>query len=323
MVPTLALTSTAGASPQLVSVAGDATVYAGMWIHFQRASDSGFTTGLVNYYAMMDGASWDAGSETYPSQAPFGLADFVQPTGTYFERVRFETSPGDSTTNNVGPWSNTITDTIVASTATLSPTTGVNKSQYLNISNGNKSWIHNAAVSAPCLDRATIAAQSTKWHAEFKYDGSGASGTWYCGVTDSGSVTDFSTFNSTRPGQTSVPGLTCGFASAATALTIFFNNTSSSPALPGGTVPVVGDAVVLEGDKSINQVKVYYYRQATGISTLMATVTLTGVYIPVAWFVFGGGAVGTGTQATSDSGTFNAGASTFLMALTSGYSIYG
>lgn len=321
MIPTLALTSSAGAVPQLVSVTGDATVYAGMWIHFQRASDSGFTTSVVNYYAMMDGASWDAGSETYPSQAPFGLADFVQPTGTYFERVRFETSPGDSTTNSVGPWSNSITDTIIASTAVLASTNGVNKSQYLNISNGNKSWIHNANVGVICLVRATIAAQSVKWHAEFKYDGIAATGTWSCGVTDSGSVTSFVGF--VQPGSSSVPGLTCSMNSAGTQLVVYSNGSSSSPSLPGGTIPVVGDAVVLEGDKSANQVKVYYYRQATGISTLMATVTLTGVYIPAAWFVCGGGATGTGTLATSDSGTFNAGASTFLMALTSGYSIYG
>jgi hypothetical protein len=210
------------------------------------------------------------------------------------------------------------------SVAVLNSSTGINKSQYLNVATPFHQWIHNANVGILCAARSTLPATNSKWHAEFRIDGFNASGKWQCGICDSGSVTSFATSNGNPPGLSSVPGLTVSVNLGSTSLLIYRAATQTNSV----TIPAlaVNDIIILEGDTSTKVIKFYVY-DASAVAmansgAAVATVTLASPYIPAAWYLFGGGQRGSGLVGNSDAGTANLGGSSFVMTPTSGYDFF-
>jgi hypothetical protein len=297
-----------------------------MWVHQQFATNSGFTTGVVDYYTQVEGSDWEATSATIGGAASVGIAGasqtFAQPSGTYYQRARFETVPGDPTNNVVSPWSTTQTDTITSSAAAWTPS-GTAVSPYLNITNGNLSFVTNNSIGAMCCTLASIHSQNASWQAELSFDGFGASGFWCAGITD-GSL-NFSSpgyqsgSSSVFPGNTA-SGITFQANAGSTNVAALVNSSSQNITLPHAAG--VGDRLILKVDQAGKNIYVYHYSaSANSVSSLLSTITLTTA--PSSWYLFGGGYRGTATVATSDSGTLICNSASFKRPLDSGYSIYG
>lgn len=237
--------------------------------------------------------------------------------------VRVTSSGSASTAVTANVTVGTFTAAYIVTTAgvsKLSSTTGIDKSTYLNVATPFYQFIHNASVGALCGVRPTAPASVGKFHVEWVINH--VRNTLWVGVCDSGSITSFATFNGSIPGSSSVPGMSIRVTPGVPAgVDATFNGSTVTWSLPGNWA--VGDAVILEVNETTNVVDVYFYRTATGTSTKIGTATLSGVYIPAAWYSFGAGGQGDGTTGNSDCATYNPGNSTFLMTPSATYAAYG
>lgn len=306
--PTLALHTAAGATPASWDASVDSTVSPGMYLHQQIAADSGFTTSLADYYTQIQGSDWEAGSATIGN----ALNPVVQPTGTYYTRVRIETTPGDSTNNTTSPWSNVVTDTITVATTTWS-TTSTDKSQYLTLSNGNLTEAMNNAVGAPCGVRGTATPpSSSKRYFEVTSNGHGTgSNTIGLGITDSATALGPSTFPT--PGNGS-PGVSWQIKAGGVATNLYANGahvTGSSLT----TALADGDLLGILSDDSANTVTLYH-KPGAGAWYTVQTVTMTS-QIPASRRPYICG------FSTGDQNTTNFGQSAFSRTLGTGELMWG
>lgn len=315
----------------LVSAAGEVPVvdiqtraeYQGYLLRIQRASTG--TGGAGDYTT----PSLNITHEITPSEiaalkitnADLAADGYTNPSGLWWQRYRIERGDGAV----VSSWSNEVNGNVTSSINKFTTTNGVDKSQYQNV-NGTTflSLIANNDVGSELLCRATTSMGPTKTHWELTIDGFFTSDVGvYGGICDSGSVTNFSTFGA-LPGLSSRPGCGTRATNGSTNLTIYSGGSTTSVAL--GIAIAAGDKIIYETDRTTNQVKIYYWDASAGglinSGNPITTITLSGAYIPAAYYAFAGGRRGTSagpTTANSDSCTANFGASSFSMTPTSGY----
>lgn len=304
--PTLTLQTASGASPASWNVAGDSTFQPGMYVHQQFASDSGFTTGVTDYLTQIQGSDWEANSSTIGN----GLVTYVQPTGTYFQRARFETAPSDSTNNAVSPWSNTQTDTITTSSAVLNSS---DKNNSVTLVTSYQA--HASDQNADCQVRATIAQANQKGHFEVVINALGtlSNGNISAGITDKSIAlaTSYPNF-----GQGTNPGASLYVLHGSTSATYFINGSTNGTTLPA--VPAVGDAIIVEYDFTAHTITFKYYQASNSTTTVLCggPLTMTSVIPSTPYAVCGG-------FSAADTWTFNPGHTAFLSTPSSGYTYYG
>lgn len=304
--PTLALHTASGASPATWDIGGDSTFQPGMFVHQQFATNSGFTTGVVDYFTQVEGSDWEAGSDTIGN----GLVSFVQPTGTYYQRVRFETAPGDSTNNVVSPWSNTQTDTITTSSAQLSAT---DKSPYVAVDTSYKAHISASGLNAWGDIRATIAQANQKGHFELTINHIFAN--IMLGITDA-ALNIASAFPA--PGDSGNTGASLQVSLGSTAANISYNNASHAVTLSSN--PADGDTIAIDHDFTAHTLHFRYHHLA-GTTDDLGTITMTSL-IPSTPYAIAGGRNGDGAS-SYDQWTFNPGNAAFVVTPDTGFTYYG
>jgi hypothetical protein len=265
-----------------------------MFVHQQFATDSGFTTGLVDYYTEIQGNDWEATSATIGGGASVGISGaaqtFVQPTGTYYTRCRFETNPGDTSNNSVSGWSNTITDTITTTTTVWTTTTGTNKNTNISVS-GSPALVclgTSGFGGAPCGVRAT-AAVTGKRHFEVTITNLAGSEAAYIGIEDGTSTL----------GPAVYPNPPTNFTGYRTDGAVYKNGSVVS----GATAAATNDVVEIEFDTSAATLTVWL----NGVSQAAVTGLLASNYY----------AFNSTCQASTL--TANFGQNTFIKTPTSGY----
>lgn len=228
---------------------------------------------------------------------PVGYAD---PTGVYFQQYRIENE-----IDQVSPWVE-IDGEVVVSVAVLSNTNGDNKSQFITIS-GTPPLIMNcdADVNAACSAR-TVTPTSGKWHFEVEIDAYNGSGGIIAGIADAAVVLGAVAFP--KPGEGGNAG--CSIRVGPSNSIVYRNGGEATTGV--GFDP--GDFIVFEGDTDTDVVDIW--KHSGGSNTLVASITLTSL-IPTTWTAFVGGFY------SGDDATINFGATAFVKAPTTGYSIYG
>lgn len=323
--PVLSRFSSAGAAP-LVLTFDNADYSVGLYGQLQIDNNSDFSSPEQNVVFFIDGSDFALNDETI---------SMVTPSGTYYARLRMlrDNEAGATTvTDELGntfnadasAWSNTVTDTISSSVNVLPSADGVNRSQYMSTSGTPVlSYILEADVGSFIAARGLTAQVPQKGHSELTVDGwfSGSDGGVYAGVCDVGTVTTFATFGQ-QPGVSSVPGCSAKLGKNATTLDVSANGSTTTYAL--GVNAAVGDKIIIECDKVANTVAFYVWDASAGAlvngGAPLVTVTLTGVYIPTAFYHCVAGRRGSNVAGVSDAGTVNYGASAFSMTPSTGYS---
>jgi hypothetical protein len=239
--------------------------------------------------------------------------------GSWWQRYTWTRDDGSSGA------SSELSGTITASVAVWSSTTGVNKTQYLTVNSPFLAPFMNNDLGAPMGLRADRAASNSKYHFEHTIQGfstGDAQSKIHLGICNSSTAFGPGVLTP-GIGQSSIPGCRVVIARTATQGDFYANGSNNTVSFPGGTVPVVGDMIIIEGDKAANQVK-YYYKRVAGSPTLMRTETMTGVYIPDDHYAYGAGQYGdpAPTSTNADQWSTNFGASAFVMTPTSGWSYY-
>lgn len=302
---TLAQTSVAGSSPFNWSISiPDATIYAGQFWRVQVATDSGFTAITQNFTQIIVPGDFVSGPT-------FG--SFITPSGLFYLRMRVEQDEG--VTPATSDWSNTLSDTIVASSATLVTTNGVNKSSFVTVTGtpaltftANNGSIGSAGNT---MVRTLTEAANSKFHYEVTVNS--IASVISCGIVDLATAVGGAGTSTIYPGNGALPGCTVRFGTASA--TPYRNGGAGSANASAGLQ--VGDVIVVEGDKATNTVN-FYRRRAGVTSPALFTLTLTS-NIPSVWHAF----VGVSNANLTDSGTVNFGATAFASTPTSGYGIYG
>lgn len=307
--PTLARTSTAGASPLTMSATFDATAEAGDFIHLQVDNNSDFSSPEQDLTQIIDGSSWTAGDMT--------LTGFITPTSNvqYWARCRVERDDG-----SFSAWSNVITDTILSSTAALVQTTGVDKSQYVTMDSAFQAHITAGnSTNAANNVRATIPQQNNLGHFEVKIDVIDAiaspNGSIACGLADSGSVTAFGASAFPEPGTTGKPGLEVLTKWNSSTATVKVNAGTSGKAIKNAAAasvnPGAGDIIGVDYNMTTHVVHLRYFfadsanAGANAFDNDWGTFTLTGANIPATPYAF------LGLWLNGDKATINFGASAF------------
>lgn len=296
----------------------------GFIIQFQRTSTG---TGAAGDYTATDmdvehritASEWEAGAITLSALGDDGYEN--PPGGEYWMRARIKIEGELS----VSGWTDEIHDTITASTAALTSITGVDKSQYLTITGAaNLSATVNANVNSRCGCRADKPAQGNSFHMEMVIDSLLTSVAF--GIIDDWNGTDPAGTGSNLQTATVIPGAASGANGFAVTLTagnanasFARNGASNGIAIPGGA-PVVGDGLIIEGDKTTKVINVWFWRAATSTATLLQTFTLTSK-IPSVWNAYQAG--WRKTASGVDGFTVNYGASPFLKTATAGVDHYG
>jgi hypothetical protein len=206
---------------------------------------------------------------------------------------------------------------------TLATTDGVDRCTFITGTTSPRlDFLVETNAGGPCMVRG-LTEITGKVHAEMRIDGwySGADDGVYFGVVDSGSVTSLSGTLSTFPGNSTIPGCAVRLAEGGTAIGVSVNGSTGTTHNLGVTA-AVGDYIILEIDPTAATVAVYYWDTSAGAlvnsGSALTTKTLT-TSLPADWYIAAGGRRGTGTVATSDSGTCNFGASAFVMTPNSGF----
>jgi hypothetical protein len=194
------------------------------------------------------------------------------------------------------PFSNTISDTITASVATFSPTTGPDKYSGITLTNANLSGYANGNYGS-CAVSATTPAINTKFWIEWKpdssYTGTGG-GLTRCGFYD-GSL-DLSNQVAVLPGSSSTApnGITLTAIIGGTSVAYARNGIaggSNNWALPGGVTWAAGDWLHPEVDQSTNTVVVKFWDASASTGYTLGTLALTSK-IPSQWVFFSIGGKG-------------------------------
>lgn len=319
-------TNASGTAPE-VDLTFGSDIFPGFYLRIQR-SPNGAKDGSDNYTTqtlnIVHSVTETERQALAIPNANLTADGYASPAGAYWQRYRWEREDGAT-----GPWTE-VTGTVTVSVNKY-PTgaSGVDRSQYQNVQSNQFSLIANNAVNADLMVRG-ITAMAGKTHFEVTIDGfySAAAGAVLAGVCDSGAVTSFATFGN-RPGASSRPGCQARVDKNGTNLTVY--SAGGNVVYPLGVTVAVGDAIIVETDPTAKTVKFYFWDASanSGAGGLLnsgnpyATVTLSGAYIPAAFYAYAGGLQGTSgtpTTANSDSSTTNFGASAFKMTPTSGYS---
>lgn len=202
-------------------------------------------------------------------------------------------------------------------TATLVSVTGVDKSRYVDVTGTpTRAFASNADVGLTCAVSASAAAANSKFHFEMLTTGiSGASGgAVSVGIFDGSINLDSSGFLNDDPGTNSVAGLTFKMVLGATTIGITRNGTSANPTV---AAIAAGDGIIIECNTATGTIDSWFWDASLASTTsLGATITLSGAYIPAAYWAF----VGTGK--TTDAGVFNPGSSAFVKAATATFGNY-
>ena len=286
--PSLSLFSSAGASP-LVLQWSDADYTAGMRGQLQIASDSGFSTLLQNLVFFIDGEDWSL------NDTSVGLST---PSGLYYARIRAlrddENGTAVTGTDPMGnavsfnavtsAWSNTVTDTISASTASFNTANGVNKNQWAVVS-GTPKLIVTGTTGQGGAVRTTAEQASSKAQFEFTVTSLGTSS--FKVAIDNGTMD----LNSTSgiPGYGNANGVAVQFAynahttSSFDEIQIWWGAGFSGGIIGsfGANIVQVNDTFTIEYDYSANSMTVY--RTRSGTTTTIGTRTginaLTHYYV--------------------------------------------
>lgn len=171
--PVLTQTSVAGSNPITFTTAIASDTYIGFYVHFQRATNSGFTTGMVEDTIQIT-------SDEFDSLAFVTSILDSMPNGATYVRARIEVD-GDA----IGPsaWSNILFDTLSGlPTVTLDASSA---SPYGTLSAGNLNWVGNGSVGAYQSVKATnskTAVNGTEAYYELTYTLS--TGNSYIGFSD-------------------------------------------------------------------------------------------------------------------------------------------
>lgn len=305
----------------------DDSIAAGQFLRTQTSADGlknpdgTFTNPTQDLEQMLEPADFaDSDLDGFPDMTVDG---FTTPSGT-FELIQW-VEEDDELGTIMGLMSNTIGDTIIEAAAKLFDTTGFNKDNAVLVDPSTLlTATATANTNAARFARATLEAVTDKWHAEFEIatmDAVTSPRNGNINIAVCGNVQNFDTVG-TNPGASSNEGMTLVGKIGSGFLTAYRNGGTQSLTLPGGATVAVGDIVILEGNRLTNVVDVYYYDLSAGTSSLIGSITLTGVYIPADWYVACGGFSGHLAAPNKDGVTFNPGSSPFIRTPSSGYSYY-
>jgi hypothetical protein len=327
--PTLAIQSTLGTAP-LTLQWSDTDYVVGLYAQLQiDQTGNTFSNITQNIVFFIDGTSWATLDES------IGL---VTPSGTYWARIRAlrDNDSGATVVTGNDPlgnavsfnadasaWSNTVTDTINASSAVLTSISGASCSRLLTVSGGGLAWAVNNG-GAEILSRATISSPNGDFYFEAKPTVFAASGQCIIGVTDNsinfdGSSGFFGTGDK-FPGDPTFNGFSLILTNGGTAVDVRLSGTSTAITIGGSTA--VNDTIGLEYIAASHVFKVFYKLGAGTMAQIGTQQTLTSL-IPATPYAFAGG------KNTNDAGTINFGASAFALGGTgpngspSGSNIYG
>lgn len=287
--PALTRTSSAGAVP----VTWDATnAVADYFARLQVDGNSDFSSPEQDYTVLITGANMGDTDLLFP--------DFVQPSGTYYLRMRYERDDGV-----VSAWSNTLTDTIIAATTVLTSSDGVNKNQYATVSGSPAlSWANSVDVGQHVFVRATADATVTQYGFSITLAGLG---------TNFAVGTDDGTTNAV--GAASYPNLS---TISNNGVVLWRSGSGSGIRVDGADTALavapdtIGDEIIVEVNKGTgSNGTIDFYRLRGGTKTLMGGKTgLSSARLARAVI---------GSQLAS--GTVNFGQS--ALDLNTGYSMYG
>lgn len=303
--PTYAIHTALGTTPASWDVTGDSTFQTGMWVHQQFAADAAFTTSLVDYYTEVQGQFWEATSENIGGPESAGISGaaqtFVQPSGTYYSRCRFETLPGDPTNNVVSGWSNTVTDTITAAVTVWPSSSGTDESQYLTPSGSPVLTLTgNSNTNAPNGARGSHtppASSKRYWEAQFLGAGNQSGGNVLIGITDSTTALGPAVFPT--PGGSGGGGGACFRLKNATTGNNVYGNGTFAAGTALSTALAINDYLGILSDDVANTVSLYH-KPGAGAWYLVQTFTMTS-QIPANRRPYVAG-YGTGDKTTSNFG---------------------
>lgn len=288
--PVLTRTSSAGAVP----VTWDATnAVADLFARLQAATDSGFGTITQDLEVLITADNMGRTDLLFP--------DFVQPSGTYYLRMRYERDDGVNS-----DWSNTLTDTIVSATAVLTSGSGsTHQNQFVTVtgtpalSAANSVDVGQHVFGRPTIDAVPSGKYGFSWTIA-------SLGTNFAVGVDSGA---------TAVGAAVYPNLD---AISNAGVMIWRSGSGSGCRMNSSDTALavvpdqVGDEIIVEVDKGTgSNGTVSFYRKRGGTKTLMATKTgLSSTRLARAVI---------GLQLASGSANFGQSA----LDLNTGYAIYG
>lgn len=292
--PALTRTSSAGASP----LTWDATnCYADLYARLQVDGNSDFSSPEQDYTVLITASNLADTDLLFPS--------FTTPSGLYYLRMRFEREDGA-----VSAWSNTLTDTIVASVAVLFPTTGVHKHTSLAVSGSNliftgTDW--NAYHGVETTTQGVAQGQFEVLLSTFQ------TGTVVAiGLGDG--TTDFNGGFNIVPGRSNANGV--GFDIQQGANAFFFKNSAGTYTDMGAALQA-GDYAILRYNRSGGGTTgtLELWRDRSGTVTQIGS-QITGLDTTKMLYAYV-------SPKRNDVGTVNFGATTFRKALAGGYNFYG
>lgn len=309
--PVATLTSAAGDAPQ-VDLAFDGTVYAGYYLRVERS-----TTGTKDGTGAYTSPTLSVLYQITSSDLSDGITDielategYAPPTGTWYHHYRIEREDGA-----MSVWSNELTGTVVTSIAQLVTSTGVNKSQYVNVTGTPiLTATSNNNVGGQCDVKADVSA-SGKRHFEvtiLSISPAAQAGPAMVGVVDASTAIGPAVFGAI--GSATLGGAAVEIKrNGTTSVTV--NNTTVSTASVG--TPQVGDIIVCEFDTTASAISFWHKRGAT--ETSLGSYTMTSG-IPTTYHAV----VGVYTNLSgADAVQCNFGASAFAKTPSTGYLMYG
>jgi hypothetical protein len=301
-------TNPAGTAPFTFSVIMGSDIYPGFYLDIER-SNASTVNGSGNYttttLVLSHQITEQDRTDSYVTTASLSADTYTQPASgtTFYEHYRWRREDG-----TVGPWTQ-LTDSINASTATLTPSTGSSKSSFLTVTNSNLTFTGTGGVGAYQGDRATAATSGTTIQFEVTI-GTVVGSSWFLIGLDDGT----SNLNSGFPG----PGYTNSAGIAIRMhpdeVKVFWNNQANSLQFQttAGMV-ATGDVYTFRFDLTNHTLDVWRTRSG---STTKIGAQCTGLPTLSAYYLFVAPLV-------QQSGTVNFGGQTFSKALDNGYAIYG
>lgn len=305
--PVIAQTSAAGAVPFEWSTTGDSTVFAGdIWELSVSATDDvdvdgAFDTPIAVITKMISPSEFDPDYEALwlTSASPPASADFITPSGTFYFQMRVLRHTEDGTISS--PYSNMLTETIVSATTVLHATNGVNKNQFLVVTDRTAA-LNRDDIGAACMARATQEPTSDKTQFEVTLTAIQPAHSTIIAIDGGTAVYGANSYD--------VPG-TGGRAGICLRMHEAYSDIIASGVDVSVGAAQDGDIISVTIDKTNGNIK--FYRTRSGSTTQLGTTytpTLTSWYAAI------------GHVRTAEA-TINFGQDAFARALDSGFAIHG
>lgn len=303
--PSVTVISAAGDPPE-VTLGINSDHYAGYYLDIERstvatknASDGSYATPTLKIAHQIEPEELAALAITNADLAGDG---YTNPSGVYFQQYRIRREDGA-----LSAWVE-ISGTVTASVAQLHTVAGFNRASSLTYpSVGHEFEVQNTNLGSLRKARATISATDKK---QFEVTVNSWTTSSRIGIGIDDGNNDFAS-TGLIPGNSNLPNGICFRAQQGAGGTIYANGIIQQAA-PANSTLAVGDVVSVAIDTTAATVK--FYRTRSG-----STVQI-GNPVPIG---FGSTVYAYGGTERVDNIEFNFGASSFVRALDSGFTIYG